>query len=126
MVESNSWPAARATTKRPVDYSEDVEESHRLHDGQLDSHQERRRDNEIEETPDIQDEDEEDEGDDTVNSLSPSVGRDTLYQWTTERSSWRSRGKNGASRPGASYYSIQSIQFVMISVTTSLVASLFH
>ena len=72
------------TTRRPIDYADDLDETNDV--DQHEQHHQRQQDNETGEQSGEEDEE--------LSNLSPPAGRDTLYQLTTERSSWRS-GRNG-------------------------------
>lgn len=105
VYESNSWPAARATTRRSIDYSEDLEEANNgldHHHQHRQQHQQRRQqqDHEVDERNDVEDEDEiHQQGDGSLILSMAPPGRDTLhYQLTTtERSLWRSGSRSGSS-----------------------------
>lgn len=84
-LESNSWPAARATTRKSIDYGDNPDNGLDHHQ---EPHQERRQDNEIDERSELNSDDEEDG---SLNPSLPAGTKDTLYQLTTERSSWRGR-----------------------------------
>ena len=111
IAESNSWPGGRATTRRPVDYDEELEESsngierhhHQQHHHQQQQHH-RRQDNEA-----LDGRSEEEENDESLD-LSPPAGRDTLYQLTTERNPWR-RG-SGVSTNRADNLLFYSLSFL--------------
>ncbi|XP_046639472.1 lachesin-like [Daphnia pulicaria] len=134
VYESNSWPAARATTKRSIDYAEDLEETnngldHNQHHRQQQQQrrQQQHQDNEVDDLSEGDDDEEEhqqqqQQGDGL--SAAPA-GRDTLhYQLTTtEKSAWRSGHRNGSAGSLHFLPLLSSTSFVCV---LSLVLSLPH
>jgi hypothetical protein len=128
VYESNSWPAVRATTKRSIDYADDLEESnngvdHNHHHRQ--QHQQRRQQqgNEVDERGDSEDEEEEHNQQQGDGLSAAPAGRDTLhYQLTTtERSSWRSGNRNGS--PAGSLHSLPLFSSTSFICFLSLILS---
>jgi hypothetical protein len=134
VYESNSWPAARATTKRSIDYAEDLEETnngldHNRHHRQQQQQrrQQQHQDNEVDDLSEGDDDEEEHQQHQQQGDGLSAVpaGRDTLhYQLTTtEKSAWRSGHRNGSA---GSLHFLPLLSPTSFVCVLSLVLSLPH